>query len=399
MKLVEFKDFSKDNLVRAINKRKVAITICVAVITLIILTFVLMYIFNKNFRRWADIHVLMKIVHEGTLSSIEIDEEENISVYAYDKYVAIVNGNKLGIYNSSAKNVATHEVNVVTPIFGANGKYLAVADKGKQKAFLISGTKILWNVNIDGAISRIAVNENGFVSIVATGSTYKSIVYVYSSEGKELFKTYIPSNMIVDSTISSDNKLLSFAEVDTSKATIKSTVKTVSIKDAMESPDKAFTNTYEFPENNLIINIKYHGNKNLICMCDNGIYSLIDGQKNQLMDFNEDGKKCSFAGINLSNTIFDVKEISEELTNQTSNVSLKNSTSKKTREYTINGIAKETASSDDNIAINLGNEVFFINSKGWLIKEYIASQEVKKVLVSDRLAAIILKGKIEILIL
>ena len=56
-------------------------------------------------------------------------------------------------------------------------------------------------------------------------------------------------------------------------------------------------------------------------------------------------------------------------------------------------------SSDDNIAINLGTEVYFINSKGWLIKQYIANQEVKKVIVSDRLAAIIFKDKIEILIL
>ena len=43
--------------------------------------------------------------------------------------------------------------------------------------------------------------------------------------------------------------------------------------------------------------------------------------------------------------------------------------------------------------------MYFINSKGWLIKEYIANQEVKKVIVSDRLAAIVFRDKIEILIL
>ena len=39
MKLIEFKDFSKDNFVRAINKRKIAIIICVAVISILPVTF------------------------------------------------------------------------------------------------------------------------------------------------------------------------------------------------------------------------------------------------------------------------------------------------------------------------------------------------------------------------
>lgn len=399
MKLIEFKEFSKDNFVQAINKRKIAITICVAIISIFILTFILLYMFNKNFRRWADVHVLMKVVHEGSLSSIEIDETENISVYAYDKYIAMINGNKMDIYNSSAKNVASHEVNVITPIFGANGKYLVIGDKGKQKIYLLSGTKIQWSADVDGAVSRISVNENGYVSVVCIGSTYKSVVCVYDTKGNQLFKTYIPNNTVIDSTISSDNRLLSFAEIDTSKTSIQSIVKTISIKEAIGSSNNAFVNTYTMPANTLVINLKYQGMKNLVCMCDNGVYILSDGNQNQIMNFNEEGKKHSFAGINLSNTIYEIEENSDGIQNQKSNVLLKNSLSNKNREYTIEGIAKETAAADDNIAINLGNEIYFINSRGWLIKQYIANQEVKKVIVSDRIAAIIFKDKIEILIL
>lgn len=399
MKLIEFKDFSKDNFVRAINKRKIAIIICVAVISILILSFILLYMFNKNFRRWADVHILMKVVHEGSLSSIEIDEAENVSIYAYDKYVAIVNGKKMEIYNSSAKDVASHEVNIITPIFGANGKYLTVGDKGRQKVYLVSGTKVLWNADVEGSISRVSVNENGYVSVVCVGSTYKSVICVYDTKGNQLFKTYIPNNIVVDSTVSSDNKYLSFAEVDTGKTSIQSTVKIISIKDATGTSSNAFVNTYSIPDNQLIINLKYQGSKNLICMCDGGIYLLADGNQNQIINFNEEGKKYSFAGINLSNTIYGIEESSDGIQNQKSNVLIKSTASKKNREYTIDGIAKETASSDDNIAINLGNEIYFINSKGWLIKQYIANQEVKRVIVSDRLAAIVFKDKIEILIL
>lgn len=399
MKLIEFKEFNRENFVQAINKRKIAITILGTIIALTILVFILLYVFNPNFRKWADTHILMKVVHEGSLSSIDIDESENISVYAYDKYIAIINGNKMEIFNSSAKNVASHEVNVISPIFGANGKYMVVGDKGRQKIYLVSGTRILWSTDIDGSVSRVSVNENGYVSVVCMGSTYKSVVCVYDADGSQLFKTYIPNNTVIDSTISSDNKLLSYAEIDTSKTSIQSTIKTISIKDATSSSNDAFVNTYDIPKNILVINLKYQGNKNLMCMCDNGIYLLSDGKMNQLTNFDEENKQYSFAGINLSNTIFEIEESVDGINNQKSIVHIKNSGSGKNREYTIDGIAKETASADDNIAINLGNEIYFTNSRGWLIKQYIANQEVKKVIVSDRLAAIIFKDKIEILIL
>lgn len=399
MKLIEFKEFNRDNIVRAINKKKVVITVCTVVITVMALTFVLLYVYNNDFRKWADVNVLMKVVSEGTLSSIEIDKNENMYVFAYDKYVAVVNENKLNIYNSSAKKVTSNDININNPIFGSNGKYLVIGDKGKQKIFLISGTKVMWEADIDGAVSRASVNESGYVSVVCTGSTYKSIICVYNSSGKQLFKTYIPNNTVIDSTISSDNKYLSFAEINTNKTVVESTVKTISVRDATSGNEDAIINTYSFPLNTLITNVKYQGSKNLICMCENGIYSLADGKMEQLMNFNEQEKKYSYAGVNLANAIYEVEEHLNDSSNQCSSVNIINTATKKHYTYSVEGIANETSSSDDNIAINLGTEVYCINSRGWLIKQYKANQEVKQVLVSDRLAAIVFRDKIEILVL
>ena len=81
------------------------------------------------------------------------------------------------------------------------------------------------------------------------------------------------------------------------------------------------------------------------------------------------------------------------------NIKLINSGTKKTNDYSIDGIAKETCSSEDIIAINLGVEVYFIDSKGWLQKKYVTEEEIRDIKVSNRIAAIIFKDKIEILIL
>ena len=53
--------------------------------------------------------------------------------------------------------------------------------------------------------------------------------------------------------------------------------------------------------------------------------------------------------------------------------------------------------SDNIIGLNIGNEIEFINTSGWLVKKYIANQEITKVSVSSSLAAIVYRDKVEIL--
>lgn len=399
MKLIEFKEYNNLNENNQLNKKKLAVCILIILIIVIAITFSLIYIFNSKFRNWADMHILMKTVSEGNLSSIDMDPDENVSIYAYDKYIAILNDNKLDLYNSSAKKVETLNINISNPLFTSNGKYMVIAEKEKQKVYLISGTKVLWTTDIDGVISRINVNENGYVSIVCSGTTYKSVIIVFDQDGNQLFKTYIPNNSVIDSVISSDNKYLSFAEIDTSGTLIKSLVKTISIKDAKNSSENSTAYTYEMPTNSLIINLKYQGSKNLICMCNDGINLLSDGNMQVLMNFEEEGKHYTFAGIDLINNIYEIEEISDGISNQSSKIKLINTGTKKTNDYSISSIAKGTSSAGDNIAINLGTEIYFINTKGWLKKKYIANEEIRNIIVSDRIAAIIFKDKVEILIL
>lgn len=400
MKLIEFKEYNNLDKDKILNKKKLTIFIVITCVIIIAIIFSAIYVCNSNFRNWADMHVLMKTVSEGNLSYIDIDSDENVSIYAYDRYVALLNDNKLNIYNSSAKNVETLDVNVSNPLFTANGKYLVIAEKEKQKIYLISETKELWSNDIDGMISRVNVNENGYVSIVCSGTTYKSVIIVFDKDGNQLLKTYIPNNSVIDSVVSSDNKYLSFAEIDTSGTLIKSVVKTISIKDVINSSEPSALYTYEMTTNSLIVNLKYQGSKNLICMCNDGIYLLSDGETQELMDFEEDGKNYTFAGIDLINNIYEIEEISDGISNhQSSDIKLINTGTKKTNNYSINSIAKGTSSAGDNIAINLGTEVYFINTKGWLKKKYLASEEIRNIIVSDRLAAIIFRDKVEILVL
>lgn len=399
MKLIEFKEYNNLDSEKSLNKKKIIGFMITAVIIVLAITFSVVYACNKTFRNWADIHILMKNISEGSLSSIDIDVDEDVSVYAYDRYIAVLKDNKLNIYNSSGKSTASLDINISTPVFTANGKYLAVAEKGKQRIYLISGTKTKWSNDIEGTISKVSVNENGYVSVICSGTTYKSVIIVFDQNGNQLIKSYIPSNSVIDSAVSSDNKYLSFAEIDTSGTLIKSTVKTIAVNDSNNSSEITPIYTYEMDTNLLITNLRYHGSKNLICMCNAGIYLLSDGNTQMLMNFEEENKNYTFAGIDLINNIYEIEEVSDGIANQSSQIKIINTGTKKVNNYSINSIAKSTSSAGDNIAINLGTDIYFINTKGWLKKKYSANEEIRNIIVSDRIAAIVFRDKIEILVL
>ena len=73
-----------------------------------------------------------------------------------------------------------------------------------------------------------------------------------------------------------------------------------------------------------------------------------------------------------------------------------NTENKNTVTYTTQAVAKELYTYDNIIALNLGTEIEFINTGGWLVKRYKAEQEITDITLSGNLAGIIYRDKIEI---
>ena len=70
---------------------------------------------------------------------------------------------------------------------------------------------------------------------------------------------------------------------------------------------------------------------------------------------------------------------------------------KNIKQYTANSVAKEIYAYEDIIALNLGTEVEFINSDGWLVKRYSSSQVIKNIVLGDGIAGIVYRDKIELI--
>ena len=67
------------------------------------------------------------------------------------------------------------------------------------------------------------------------------------------------------------------------------------------------------------------------------------------------------------------------------------------REYIIKEIPKEVYTTGNTIIVHAGNEVYFIDETGFLNQKYVSKQEIKNIVVSNYIAGIIYKNKIEII--
>ena len=391
------KDFweetENENVKKKINKKKIIIISIIAIILIAVITLAIVYTKNQQAREWIDKNIFRKEVMQDKVATIELKEEQN-NIYAFNKYIGVLNKTKLNIYNQNGSTEAELEVQISNPLFNSANRFLAIAENQGQKFYLIEDKETKWEAEVEGNIEQINVNKNGYVAVAITGTSYKTVVAVYSPEGKELFKTYLSSTRATDITISNDNKYLAIAEVDTSGTIIKSSIKIISIEKARTDPTNSVEKTYEGENDKLITNIQYQDKNKLICMYTDKITIIEDDQETNLVD-NKD-KKVIFQSVELTNNAVSVEEQSSGLFTANSQVNIINVDNKQTKTYTAESVTKEIITYGNKIALNLGTEVEFINTDGWLIKRYVANQEITKIVMSDNMAGIIYRDKIEI---
>lgn len=389
------KDYWEETEPKKVNKKKIAIIAIIAIIVIAVVAIIVVYYNNEQVREWIDKNVLNKEVMQDNVNSIELNESQSSSIYAFNKYIGVLNKNQFTIYGSTGNKENNLEVQVSTPVFDSANRFLVIAEKKGKKLYLITDKDITWEAEVEGNISQVHVNKNGYVAVVITDTSYKTIITMYNPEGKEMFKTYLSSTRTADVGISNDNKYLAIAEVDTSGTIIQSNIKIISIEKASSDPTNSLENTYQGETGNLITNIKYQDKDRLVCMYTDSIHMIENGQDTILM--NNKDKKIIFQSIGLTNYAIEIEEKSSGLFTADSVVNMVNTENKGTKEYTVDSIAKEIYTYGNVIALNLGTEIEFINTDGWLVKRYIANQEITNIVVSDNIAGIIYRDRIEII--
>ena len=391
------KDFWAEGLQNHKKEKIIRISVLILIILIFLatVTCIIIYYNNIEFRQWCDENVWKKEVTEEKTKSIDLDGDENTQVYAYEKYICVFRKKKLEFYNKVGTQVGKLELDINEAEFATAGRYMAICEKDGTKFYLICGKEKMFENEIEGNISQINVSNSGYVSIVISNTSYKSVVDVFDKTGNEVFKTNLVTSRVADVSISQDSKYLAIAEIDLSGILIKSSIQIVSIELAKTNPSQAIINKYEAPTDKMILNVEYQEQNKLICMYSDGIESYEEKTSTELIKF--DDKKESFMTIELSNRVALVDEISTGEYTANTNIRIIDPNTKKEREYVTGSIAKSIKTSDNKMAINFGTELHLIDKNGILLKKYISDTEINNIVMTDAVVGIVYKDRIQII--
>lgn len=391
------KDFWAEELENGRKHKVLKVVILVIILLIIIALMVLIsiYFVNVEFRNWCDENVLKKEILQEKTRYIELDGDENTQVYAYDKYICVFRKKTLEFYNKVGTKVEQIELDINKAVFTSAGRYLAICEENGQKFYLICGREKIYENEIEGNINQIHVSRNGYVSVVMSDTSYKSIIDVYNRNGKEIFKTNLVTARVADVSISQDSKYLAIAEVDLSGIIISSSIQVVSMELAQTNPKEAIIYKYEAPTDKLIMNIEYQEQNRLICMYNDTIEVLQNKESNILLKL--ENPKLAFTTIELNNRIAMLEEVSTGEYTADTKVRIINPETLKEKEYISKDIAKAIETSENKIAINFGSQLHIISKNGILLKKYISEIEINDIVMAEGIIGIVYKDKIQII--
>jgi len=375
---------------KSLNWHKVFKLSIFVFIVLLIISFSILYGKHEPTRNFFDKYIFRKQVLENNLPTLDLDVSTPYHFYAYNDKILVLSKNTLTFYNKFGNKEQDLNIEITNPIFESNNDYLCIAEKDGQTLYLLSGNNIMWQKNLEGNISNISLNKNGYVSVSLTGTSYKTIVLLINPQGSELFKNYLKSSYVIDTSICDNNKYLAIAETKLSGTLIQSEIKIISIDNAVHNSEESTVYSYTAPNNNLILDIKYINKNILACRFDNSISFIDKNDISEISNFNN--TNVLFADIN--NKIVEV--IKENgLTHSTFKLQIMTPNKESVNTYTLEQEPKSIKVYEDVIAVNLGSEVLFVNNNGWLIKQYQSSHEIKDIILCNNLAGIIYTNRIE----
>ena len=171
---------------KPMNKKKILhISIILSMIVILVAAIVL-YTYNDSVRGFFDKYVFRKDVYENELPYIKIDNISAENIYAYGKSILVLEANTLKAYNKMGVLEYSIDVKIKNPLFDSAGSYLCLADKNGKKIYLISGKNIVWQKDLEGEISNISINRNGYIAVSIADTSYKTIVETYNQSRNKI---------------------------------------------------------------------------------------------------------------------------------------------------------------------------------------------------------------------
>ena len=382
------------------KRREKKLKIINAVIFLILLVSVILisgisYVKTKNIDILKEYKFLEKYVvslfgkeEDKVYLELNFDLSKKPKISVYNGNIAQCSKEELKIYNSYGKlqvGVNVHFTDV--PILSSEGKYLAVTSVDGNRFLLFEGVNKKWEKIIDGNITNISVNRNGFVTVVYKGEDILSKVVVYTPKGEEYFVKGKAQNYIVNAKLAKDNKQLILNCIDVSGVRLSSVFEFIDVK------GKSIQTVSSY-EDKIFMDGKFVKGDNFVVLTNDEIMYYNSGHNvswekkfdRKVYCFNVCDDRCIVLGMASD-------KIQEGLLSDKTELVVFNTKGNETKTIKIDSIIKGISVYDDVMALNLGKEILLYTCKGRHIKTITSKLEVEKAeLVNKGTVALLTKS-------
>lgn len=320
---------------------------------------------------------------------------ENINQVEAGKTLFVLTDNELQMYGNDAKLEYTEKMKISEIISNSCEDYTAIARNDTNQIYLFKDKQLVWTNKLSWEINNVSVNKNGYVIVIYSQNS-KSSIKILKPSGEELFTTYLGSTYALDVEMSNDNKYLYIAEVDTEGIKIKSNIKIIEVADVNNGNLSPKVETLLVGTDTIITDIEYSDSNNLLIMRDNGVSVLEKGEVKSIIDF--EVKNTLFSSVENINKPVYIEKVSTGIFTNETNLKIYQSP----ENITVAKIEKTPQSIDtlnNVIALNLGDEVLFLNMDGKVVKRYELENQLLKVKLFNNAsqAALVFRNRIELI--
>lgn len=214
--------------------------------------------------------------------NVDIVSTENDIYKAYNNELLVYSNHSISTYNKRGKKTWEYSLETsFNPSIYVHENYMAISNNSSGIIYLFNKKNEILNMKVDGKIECIYMDNNGNMAVEYSTNSYKKIIGVYDSKGKNLYNSYSEYTAIIDIKLLNNASKLLLVQADANSFKIGSTV---SIFDG-STKENNISQLLKL-DNNYIYNISQIDNK-LILLLDTGIisYDINTNEKVELKKF------------------------------------------------------------------------------------------------------------------
>jgi len=325
---------------------------------------------------------------EKVLFEADYDSKDRPAFCVYkDMLVKCGSENLTGI-NKKGEEVFSKSVSMNKPLLRTNGQDLLAANLEGNDIIVLNGEDIKWSQKINGSIINAEISESGHVVVVHEARGHRNIVKVFDPRGIEMFDRLIEKNYVLAAKISPSAEQFVINSIDASGINLNPSLE---FFDMMGNPFAA-----RLPEPGAVFpSVWYLDNDSLVAASHSLlVYYDKDREEKWRKEFDELYSIKTCLGKYIAAAVR-LKDSKSGLGDNLTEIGIYNTKGQKMAACNIEGKVESLQTYSDIIAANTVREVYFLNTRGNVVRKYTSKQDIKEVYFFNKLeAAIVTKSSV-----